>query len=95
MPPALLYSAYGLANDLEARWPKLLPGCTFGVNFMSFLIAGCVDGVPNGILNHVPPQFVVAGVVSSVGAVLFSDRDGQLFGVVCLWCILAAAHTPL
>lgn len=92
MPLALVCSAGGLANGLKARWPKLLPACTFGVAVMTFIIAGRVGGVRHGLLDHVPPQVVLAGIASSVGAVLFSDRHGQLFGFVCLWCIMAAAY---
>lgn len=90
MPPALLYSAHGLANDLKARWPKILPVCIFGVTvmLMSFINNRGL------LLNHIPPQVVVAGIVSSVGAILFSDRYGQLAGAVCL-CIMAAGFTWL
>jgi len=84
MPPALLVSAHGLAKDLKALWPKILPACLLGVAVITLGMEG------DGLLRYIPPPCVVAGIVSSFGAIIFSGRYGQLVGAVGLWCIVAA-----
>ena len=79
-PPAQICSFVGLALGYKARWLKLLPACTFWMAIMMW-------NMPH--FKLVPPRIVVAGVVSFVGALLFSDRRGSQ-ACICLCGVLAA-----
>ena len=99
MPLALVCSGAGLLNNATALalWPKLLPACVFVVTVMTFIIGGRIDDARKQkdarkvVLDLVPAQVIVAGIASSVGAILFSDRQGQLVGVGFLCCTMAAS----
>lgn len=83
MLPALIVSIAGLVRGNEARWPKFLPVCVFGVAALAFRMQ-------NGLMRFAPPQVVVAGVVACMCALLFSGKRGIKIAGGALCCITVA-----